>query len=69
MPKKEAFNYYASELDKLSLDSEYPMTVKIFDGEGNQTKTISLNADSIREIQKLFKKVLKKQSQNETKES
>lgn len=69
MSQNDKFNYYDSELSKLNLSSAWPASVKFFDGEGNQTKQLSLNAESIREIQKVFKKVLKKQSQNKTKES
>ena len=69
MPKKDVFNYYESELSRLDLTSAYPTSVKFFDGEGNQTKQLDLNAESIREIQKVFKKILKKKSQTETKES
>jgi hypothetical protein len=57
--KKDVFNYYESELSKL-VQSEYPMSVKFFDGNGNQTKQLDLNAESIREIQKLFKKLSRK---------
>lgn len=69
MPKNETFNYYASELSMLDLSSDYPASVKFFDGEGSQTNQIDLNAESIGEIEQLFKKILKKQSLNETRES
>lgn len=58
--KKEVFNYYESELSKIKTDSTYPVTIKLIDGEGNQTKTLSLNAESIAELNKLFNKILLK---------
>ncbi len=63
MPKKDVFNYYDSELKKLDTASQYPLSVKFFDGNGNQTKQLDLNSESIKEIDKLFKKLLKR-SQN-----
>jgi hypothetical protein len=39
-------SYYASELKALK-DGNFPKSVKIFDGEGNQTKQLDLNAESI----------------------
>jgi hypothetical protein len=61
MTKKYTFNYYADQLSKLDLSSTYPTSVKFFDGEGKQTNQIDLNAESIDEIKKLFKKLLKNQ--------
>lgn len=38
--------YYKNELKKLDLSSEFPANLIIRDGEGNSTKTLSLNIDS-----------------------
>ena len=52
-------DYYKSELDKLNLNSAYPLSVKFFDGEGNNTKQLNLTIESIDEIKKLFNRILK----------
>lgn len=43
------YNYYKEELERINIDSEYPMSFKIFNDEGN-TKQMNLNLESIDEL-------------------
>lgn len=43
-------NYYKDQLSALSKDSDYPMSVVLSDGQGNRTKQINLNTESIPEV-------------------
>jgi hypothetical protein len=52
-------NYYKKELEQLK-DSEYAKTVKLFDNQGNSTKHLSLNAESIPVLIKWLEKELTK---------
>lgn len=47
--------YYKSELNKLDLDSEFPIQVVIYDGNGDKTKFMSLNKDSIAVLEEFLK--------------
>ena len=38
--------YYRDQLNELK-DGEYPKSIKVFDGEGNSTKQMDLNTESI----------------------
>jgi len=40
-------NYYKSQLDKLECNTEYAPTVKVYGGQGNSTKFLSVNLESI----------------------
>jgi hypothetical protein len=40
-------DYYTSELKELKPTSEYNMSVKIFDGQGNSTKQLDLTPECI----------------------
>jgi hypothetical protein len=46
-------NYYKDQLKKLNIDSEYPLSIKIFDGQGNTTNQLDLNKESIQAL-KMF---------------
>jgi hypothetical protein len=46
---KAVREYYRRELESLD-KSFYPHKIKVWDGDGNHTKTIDLNGDSIPEI-------------------
>lgn len=39
--------YYVVELNVLKPDDTYSQSVVVYDGQGNKTKTLSLNAESI----------------------
>jgi hypothetical protein len=54
-------NYYKNELQRLEL-GEYPASVVIYDGQGNKTKQLDLNRESITELLVFFEKVLTKQA-------
>lgn len=59
------FNYYESQLEKLK-ESEYPMSIKLYDGKGNQTNQIDINIKSIPVLLKFLQnkaKVLKKKAE------
>ena len=51
--KKEKFNYYAEELDKINIISEFPITVQVSDGK-DKTKCLSLNRRSIAELKEFL---------------
>jgi hypothetical protein len=40
-------NYYKNQLTKLKLDGEYPMSLKVYDGNGASTNQMSINSESI----------------------
>jgi hypothetical protein len=44
---KENSSYYQGELDNLNTNSTYPISIKLTDGDGNSTKYINLNNESI----------------------
>jgi len=48
--------YYKSQLSNLK-PSEYEYTIKITDGNGNTTKHLSLNAESIQDLQDFLVRV------------
>lgn len=52
------FNYYADQLAKLK-PSEYPQSVKFWDGLGSNTNQIDLNLESIPELIKHLKTIEK----------
>lgn len=58
-------NYYKNQLDKIK-DTEYFKTIIITDGEGNKTKNVSLNTESIPILIKYLDLELEKQ--NKTKD-
>jgi len=60
MQDKKEFNYYESQLSKLKPESEFPTSIKIFDGEGNQTNQMDLNAESIPVLIEFLNKKLTK---------
>jgi len=49
-------SYYKSQLSNLK-PSEYAYTIKITDGNGNTTKHLSLNAESIQDLQEFLVRV------------
>lgn len=51
------FNYYKEQLDKLEIN-DYN-TIKIYDGNGNSTKFLTLNLESIKELKKYLDKLEK----------
>ena len=44
---KENSSYYQSELNSLNTESDFPLKIKITDGEGNSTKYLNLNSESV----------------------
>lgn len=44
---EKEWNYYESQLKELNTKSEYPLSIKLFDGEGGNTKQLDLNEESI----------------------
>jgi len=49
-------SYYKSQLSNLK-PSEYEYTIKITDGNGNTTKSLALNPESIRDLQEFLVRV------------
>jgi len=47
------FNYYKSEINKLKNRDE-PITIKLTDYDGNSTKYLTLNSESIIELELLL---------------
>jgi hypothetical protein len=58
--------YHREQLIKLK-KSEYFKSIKVFDGEGNSTKQLALNVESIPVIIKFLEKELKQLNKNEVK--
>lgn len=56
-------DYYSNELNRLKLDSIYSPKVQISDSEGNKTKTLDVNLESIPVLITWLKKVAKLKSQ------
>jgi hypothetical protein len=54
------FNYYKSQMDKLTDLTQ--VSIKLIDFDGNSTKSMSLNDESIDEIISLFKRIKEYQS-------
>ena len=52
-------SYYKNELNRLK-DSEYFKSVKLFDGNGENTKQMDLNSESIPVLIEFLQKELKK---------
>jgi hypothetical protein len=52
-------DYYKKQLS--SLDLSQIITIKLTDGDGYQTKYLSLNAESIRALQDLFNEIIKRE--------
>jgi hypothetical protein len=50
--------YYKGQLDKLE-QTEYPMSLVVYDGNGNKTKQISLNRESMQALIMFFKQLNK----------
>lgn len=63
MENKE-FNYYKSELSKLT--DLTTVSLQLYDYSGNKTKIISLNDESIKELEQFFNE-FKKQKKGELK--
>lgn len=40
-------NYYKNQLKQLVSNSEYPISIQLTDGDGNRTKNMTLNLESI----------------------
>lgn len=60
MTKQKEFNYYESELSQLKPDNEYSQSMVISDGQGNKTKTLALNSESIPVLIDFLKKEAKR---------
>lgn len=60
------YNYYESELTKLKT-SEYYKSIQVLDGQGNTTKHLDLNIESIPVLLKFLSIELKRLSQKENK--
>lgn len=54
---EDDFNYYKSELNKINVNSEYAPKIQIVGGEGEKTKFITLNSESIPFIMKWLKTI------------
>lgn len=54
-------NYYKTQLEKLKIDSDYVPTIVITDCEGDKTKHLSLNDESIPVIIEFLQGLLKSQ--------
>ena len=50
------FNYYESQISNIK-NTKDPVTIKISDFDGNTTKHLTLNNESIEEMLKLFQKI------------
>lgn len=60
-------NYYASELKKINITSQYHPNIKIISGEGGgATKNLNLNRESIPILIAWLKMVMKKQPNPES---
>lgn len=53
------YNYYKEQLEKINIDSIYPVGVKFFapENESENTKQMNLNLESIPEIRKFLDRV------------
>ena len=56
----EEYNYYTSELGRLQIDAEYSPTIVVGNGNGQKTKTISINRESLPILIKWLKSIEKK---------
>lgn len=54
------YSYYKNELKRLVTDNEYNQSVIISDSQGNKTKTLSLNVESIPVIMEYLSKELQR---------
>ena len=43
---QNAINYYQKQLNYINTDGEYPAQFMFYDGKGNKTKVMNLNAES-----------------------
>jgi hypothetical protein len=50
-------NYYKNQLAKLKPDGEYPVSLKLYDGQGSSTNQMDLNTDSIPVLIEFLKSV------------